>query len=118
MQYGLKVCDLAAALARLGGNYTLLREIAEFFRDDSPKLIERMKNALARSDGTDLHRAAHSLRGLVVNFYAEATDSAARDVEQIGQAGNFTQAGPAVERLEQEIGRLAKELNATLARPS
>lgn len=115
MQQNLKVCDLSAALVRLGGNQSLLREVAEFFHDDSPKLVEKMKHALATKDGGELHRAAHSLRGLVVNFNAEATESAARDVESMGQAGNLAHADEAVQRVEREVDRLAKELAESLA---
>jgi len=110
MPSDLKICDLPAALERLGGNQDLLREAVQFFHDDVPKLVERMKNAAAQENGAELSRAAHSLRGLVVNFSAEATESAAREVEQMGQSGNLSRATKAVRRVEKEIARLTKEL--------
>ena len=100
MPQNLKICDLTVALARLGGNPSLLKELVQFFREDSPKLIEGMKQAVEHSDAAALHRAAHSMRGLVVNFDAEATESAARALEQMALSGNRSAADAAVCRLE------------------
>jgi two-component system sensor histidine kinase/response regulator len=110
------VCDLSAALARLGGDVGLLREIAEFFRDDAPEFLARLKVAVAAGDCAEVQRAAHSLKGLAVNFDAHSAAQVALRLEEMAQRGEMASATGAARDLEREISRLMVALLPQLER--
>ena len=104
------VCNLDEALARLGGNAELLRDIIGFFREDAPELLEQMRTAIRGRNAEELARAAHSLKGLAANFSGKSTVEAALKVEQAGESANFAVAPDHVDRLADEAGRLCEAL--------
>ncbi len=111
-----QVCDLSAALLRLGGDTALLREIAGLFREDAPVFLDRLKAALAAGDAAGVRNAAHSLKGLASNFNGEAAVLAALRLEEMGERGQLTAAAEAVQGLEDEVARLMATLTPELAR--
>src|SRR5262245_2409606 len=62
--------DLAAALARLGGDRELLRDLAGLFLEDCPGWVEAIRESICRENAAGLKRAAHSLAGSVGYFNA------------------------------------------------
>ena len=66
----------------------------------------RSETAIARGDGQALQRAAHSLKGTVRSFGAQAAGEAALRLEVMGRGGDLTQAAPACAELEQEVAHL------------
>ena len=111
-----KLCDMTVALARMGGNEALLRQVIELVRADMPGFLNRLKAGVATGNATEVERAAHSIQGTVVTFGAEAALVAADRVERMGRAGDLSQAPQAVEDLIREIDRLDAELIAELER--
>jgi HPt (histidine-containing phosphotransfer) domain-containing protein len=102
--------DYQRSLARLGGDPQLFAEIAALFLEDSPKLLERARVALRRRELAGVELAAHSLKGLCVNFDAEAMARAAAVVEQHAQERDQERAEVCFEELEQELSRLQRAL--------
>ncbi|MDQ1833174.1 hybrid sensor histidine kinase/response regulator [Massilia scottii] len=64
------VLDWHGALLRLDGDRELLHELAALFISDGPQLFDALDKALAAGDTSAAQRAAHSLRGVLVNFGA------------------------------------------------
>jgi HPt (histidine-containing phosphotransfer) domain-containing protein len=83
------ILDMDGTLRRLGGNMELVSELTEFFYADSPRLVERLADGLAGSNGQEVRHAAHSLRGLVSNFGAASITSALSTIETSALDGNF-----------------------------
>jgi HPt (histidine-containing phosphotransfer) domain-containing protein len=105
-----RVCDLSGALSRMGGDRKLLRQIVEFFREDTPACLARLHAALDMGDPAGVEYMAHALHGLVANFGADAATLAAQRVQEIGHSGDLTLATEAVKTLEDEINRLESAL--------
>ena len=105
-----RVCDLLGALARMGGDWQLLRQMVEFFREDAPALLARLHAAADSGESAGVEYAAHALHGLVANFGADAAALAAQRVQEIGHAGDLTTVAEAVATLEYEIRRLETTL--------
>jgi HPt (histidine-containing phosphotransfer) domain-containing protein len=105
-----RVCDLAGALARMGDDHQLLRQIVEFFREDCPQYLARLHQAVDSGDPAAVEYAAHSLHGLVANFGADAAALAAQRLEEIGHSGNLSAIAEAVGALEEEVTRLQTTL--------
>lgn len=75
----------AVALERLGGDEELLREVARLFLEEYPGLLLEIREAVAARDADALQRAAHSLKGSVSNFGADAAYNAAFVLEMMGR---------------------------------
>jgi len=107
-----QVMDRAAALARVGGDLELLREIAVLFLDEYPRALDDIHRALAARDAKLLEHAAHGIKGSVANFSAPAAEDAAFQLEQMGRAQKLDQAPQTVAALEQALALLQVELAA------
>jgi HPt (histidine-containing phosphotransfer) domain-containing protein len=106
------VWDHAAALARVGGDDALLRETTELLLAELPRLLGTVHSAVGQADAGGVERAAHTLKGSVSIFEARSAVAAARRLEELGRAGDLTDAGAALQTLVREIGRLLPELTA------
>jgi two-component system sensor histidine kinase/response regulator len=104
------IFDEAEALRRLGEDRPLLRELVEVFLDECPRLLDTIRNAIAKKDAVRLRIAAHGLKGAIDNFVAPAAYEAALRLEMIGRDGNLAEAEQACSRLEKEIDRLVPAL--------
>lgn len=102
--------DRKAALARAGGDEELLKETAEIFVDESPRLLADVREAVARRDGGALERSAHRLRGSAGNFDAWGAFNAAKRLEALGRAADFAGVEEEYERLASEVRRLESAL--------
>ena len=110
------VFDQADALARVCGNFGLLRELAEMFLEDAPQWLAAIRDALRAGDAAGLRQAAHTLRGSVSSFSAPAAEEAAGRLEGLARAGDLTAAVDAYPVVEGALGRL-RDVLGELARP-
>ena len=102
--------DIEGALQRLGGDRALLVELAQFFLEDSPGLLDQVREAVRSGNARTVQRGAHSLKGLAGNFGAREAVDAASSVEESGQRGDLAAAAAALPHLERQIGWLQKAL--------
>lgn len=76
--------DRAEALERLGGDADLLGELCQIFLAESPKQLQKLREAIAEADPQAVMRAAHSLKGEIGYLGAAAAVQAARELEDMG----------------------------------
>ena len=107
-----QVLDRATALARVGGDLDLLKEIAALFLDEYPRALDDIHKSQNAGDGYTLERAAHGLKGSDANFGAAAAVDAAFQLEQLGKAGKLDQVPPALAALERALALLHAELSS------
>ncbi len=98
------------ALERVGGDEDLLRELAEMFFAECPKLMQQIREHIDAADGPELRRAAHTLKGSAGVFGAEEVAEAAHRLEEIGREAAFADAEEALALLEDEVTRLLPAL--------
>lgn len=104
--------DYDRSLARLGGDPELFAEIVVLFLEDAPQLLTRARDGLNQRNLRELERAAHSLKGLSVNFDALQLVSAASSMEQMAREQDLERAAACFPDLEREFGQLQTELQA------
>ncbi|MGO9096971.1 MAG: Hpt domain-containing protein [Bryobacteraceae bacterium] len=104
--------DREALLERVGGDVEFLQEIAGLFLEDCPKLLTAIQTAVSDGDARKLEHAAHTLKGSIANFGADAAREAAFRLEAMGRAGDLKPASEAYLTLEQEVQRFTLELCA------
>lgn len=102
--------NLRAALARIDDDEELFHTLVELFVEQGPKDLADACAALAAQDAAGVARAAHRLKGAVLQFCAPGVLEAARELEELGKAGDLTAATAAYARLEQAFRRLLEAL--------
>jgi PAS domain S-box-containing protein len=109
---GRRPLDAKALLEWFSGNRKLLRNIVKTFRDDCPRMMARIRSALAANDANLLAEAAHALKGSVGNFGPTAALDATREMEKIARQGKLDGAWELYATLEDEIALLLPALHA------
>lgn len=104
--------DFEVALARAGGDLELLRDIAALFLECCDQWIKDIHEAVARGDAQAVENGAHTLKGSVATFGAEAAVDAALHLEQLGRRRDLTVVAKAVHSLETALAALRPELEA------
>lgn len=95
--------EVAEVLDRLGGNEELLWELCQIFQDEYPKLMGKLRQALADEDSDSLIRAAHNLKGDLRYLGAAGPSEAARELEELGRNKDWTRVPENLARLEEEL---------------
>lgn len=108
--------NLEAARRRLGGDEALLRDLAGFFLDDAPLLLEETRSALARNDRMEASRCAHSIKGLAANFDAEEAVAIAQSLETAARTEEPDSTAALVGQLDEEIRNVCRALETTVLR--
>ena len=104
-------------LATLDGDQTLLQCVVDLFVRDFPHTLEGLRGGVAREDAPAVAQAAHTLKGMISNFYAGPALTAARRLETISRTGDLTDAGDALASLELELERLSAALQELAGLP-
>jgi HPt (histidine-containing phosphotransfer) domain-containing protein len=107
--------DRREALAHVGGDPGLLRELARLFLDTFPGQMVELQAALDRNDQEKFVRTAHTLKGAVAIFAARTAIDAAGRVERLGRAGELASARPACADLAEALDHLRPALAALAA---
>lgn len=102
--------DWESALKICGGDYQLLRDIAEAFLEEHPRRIDEIRRAIDTSDWELLHRAAHTIKGSMRYFGAAAVFDRAFGLEQVAASRSLEGAEEIFGLLKQELAKLLPHL--------
>lgn len=97
-------------LERLGGNTVLLDDVLVVFLEECSKMFEEVRGAVDAGDPRKVHRAAHSMKGALLNISAGPAAAEAKQLELLGSEERLAEGAPVLERLRQEIERLQQAL--------
>ncbi len=103
--------DEKALLTRFSGNRKLLRNIVKTFREDCPRMMNRIRNALTAHDAVALADAAHALKGSIGNFGDSAALETSREMERAARQGKLDGAWELYATLEDQIALLLPALH-------
>jgi len=99
--------DRDSALERLGGDEELFAEVAGVFRDDSPKMLDDLKQAIAANDAVAVRRTAHGLKGAAGYVGGTKVAETAVEIERLGAANELAETSRLFADLEREVIRLS-----------
>ena len=102
--------DEGRLLETVGCDRELLAEIVELFLEDAPAAVERLGAALESGQSQRVWRAAHALKGSVVNFSADRAARLAQEIEGAAERNDLETAREQAKALVEEIGRLSVAL--------
>jgi two-component system, sensor histidine kinase and response regulator len=104
--------DKASALAQVGGDEQLLKELLAAFLSEYPPLVAQIRDAIAQRDARRLERAAHTLKGAAAAVTASAVADAGQRLEIMGRTGELAGAESVCIELEDALRRLSPTLLA------
>lgn len=105
------------ALARVGGDEQLLRELAGLFLEEYPQLLQAIRSALDRADLTSACNGAHQLKGLLAQFGADSLRQIAWQLETAARSGDAAGAAGAARVLAEGMDELRPELLVLAKQP-
>jgi two-component system sensor histidine kinase/response regulator len=97
-------------LARLDGDLELAQQLAAIFIDECPRMLDRLRTAVADGSADEVRRAAHALKGSLSNFIDGGPTATAFELETMGREARLEETSLALERLEREIVALTVRL--------
>jgi HPt (histidine-containing phosphotransfer) domain-containing protein len=98
--------DYEGTLKRFGQDERLFNEMVGFFFDDAPKWLDSIRAGMAKNDLQQIHRGAHTIKGMVSNFGAARVMAAAAQIEQHVAMRNLAAAQRALPLLEEALDEL------------
>jgi HPt (histidine-containing phosphotransfer) domain-containing protein len=102
--------DLPELLSRVDNDRELLRDLLTIFKEDFPRHLQALQEAVARQDMKQVMVVSHTLKGMLSNLaVTEATASAAQ-LEQLANGGGEGSLKEALAAFEQEIEGLLPEM--------
>ena len=106
--------NISELLSRVDNDQELLRELVQLFKEECPRLLQSLQDAVSRQEMKAVETTSHSFKGMLANLSATRAASAASHLEEIGRAGKHSQLGEALKAVEFEVGVLLPELDACL----
>ena len=107
--------DPVSLWERLGEDMELLTELVEILEQEGPAMLGQINSAIEGNDAEALSKAAHRLKGSVLQFSATTASAKAAELETMGRKNSFTGAHELFQQLQFEVGWLIKTLQAMLA---
>ena len=109
------VFNLAEALTRVDEDEDLFHALAELFVEQAPLDMAATQTALDAGDAVALARAAHRMKGAILQFSAPTLFEAISQLEALGKAGSLDDAKPVCARVVQELQKLTAALSEYVA---
>ena len=99
----MEAFDYNKVLAVTGGDKELAVEIIGIFREQIPKLLGDIQNAVETGDTVKLQQAAHTLKGASGNVGALMIYEVALFLETVGENNEMFQAADLLEKLKTAV---------------
>ena len=106
----LEIFDIEDALQRLDGDEILLRTVVRSFLKHLPAMQEQLRDAVAGRNSDTIHRAAHSVKGALLNLSAARAVEVARLLEHCGKTKQIDATAELYETLQLELALLIPTL--------
>ncbi|MBI5052735.1 MAG: GAF domain-containing protein [Chloroflexi bacterium] len=87
----------------------LVERLFGMLQADAPKLIDAMREAVARADAAELRQAAHSLKGSSASLGAKHLSALSAAVEKAAKAGSLAETGQ-IDHIENEFHRVLRAI--------
>ena len=102
--------DRAGLMRSFENDHSLLKELVEIFINDYPQMLNTLRKSLETTDAKTFSRTAHSLKGMLRNFQAEAAADTAFDLEKRGKQEQLDGVDQIIEILAEQLDQVARKL--------
>jgi HPt (histidine-containing phosphotransfer) domain-containing protein len=107
--------DSAELLARVDNDRELLRDLLMIFKEEFPRHLLAVREAVEARDGKRVATAAHTLKGMLSNLAANEAAATAARLEQMGLRGESSTFPEAFAALESDAKKLLPQLESCMA---
>jgi len=101
-------------LSAVGGNMKLLARVREAFVEQTPRLMQGIRDAIAARDAKSIYEKAHTMKGAVSNFGVAGAVQAASEIERAGRESAIDRAAELLPLLEAKVRDLEERLEEAL----
>jgi CheY-like chemotaxis protein len=91
-------------------DHNLFKELVEIFVNDYPQMLTSLRKSLKATDAKTFTRTAHSLKGMLRNFEAEAAADTAFDLEKKGKQGELDGTDQIIDSLAGQLDEVTQNL--------
>ena len=109
-----KTFDQETLWSHVHGDLSLLRELIEILEQHFPAQLSKIETSLESAQYLDLERAAHKLKGSLLQFSATKATRLAAALEDLAKANSPEGAAELVSHLRSEVSLLLDDLNVML----
>jgi HPt (histidine-containing phosphotransfer) domain-containing protein len=96
----------------IDGDMELLRELIQVFGLEYPGMIAKVERSVQQGSPSELEKAAHKIKGSLLQFHGRAAAAIALELEWKGRNGSMTGAEQFLQMLKEETELLMKTLHA------
>ncbi len=97
--------DLRDVLERVDGDRALVRELAQLYLDESPRMLAEIRRCVEAGDAHGLESAAHNLKGACASLGAKPMARVAFSLETMGRSAQLSDVVARFADLEREAVR-------------
>jgi len=109
------ILDHQELLARVENDREPLRDLLTIFKEDFPRQLLALREAVRARDGGRVATAAHTLRGMLSNLAATQAAATAARLEQMGRKEEVSRFQEALTAFENDAKKLLPQLDACMA---
>lgn len=106
--------NIVELVARVNNDQELLRELLQLFKEECPRLLRSLEDAVFKEEMKSVETAGHTLKGMLASLSATRAASAASRLEGVGRTGKHSQLQEALAALQSEVAALLPEVDAYL----
>jgi two-component system, sensor histidine kinase and response regulator len=107
--------DPEELLARVDNDRELLHELLSIFKEEFPRHMQLLREAVESGDGKLVAVAAHPLKGMLLNLAANHAAGIASSLEQMGKNGETAKFREMFAAFESDAAKLVPQLEACVA---
>jgi HPt (histidine-containing phosphotransfer) domain-containing protein len=104
--------NLGELLTRVENDHELLCELIGIFKEDFPRLLQLLRQSVARQDMKNVEASSHALKGMLSGLSVTQAATTASRLEQMGREGKTSELTDVLTLLENEVADLLPELDA------
>lgn len=106
--------NFADLLDRVENDQELLRDLLAIFKQDSPRHLHCLKEAVLHLEMKQIQASSHTLKGMLSNLSMDRAADAAANLERMGSHGERAGLKDALTLLEQEVADLMPMVDSYL----
>ena len=108
--------DISAALEYTDGDEDMLASVLAAYLEETPQLIEGLRQSLATGNAKEIQRFAHTMKGTTRLFPDSPIRSNAAAIEEMAPTAQFADVGDRLMAIEAGWAELSGQIDAYLAR--
>jgi HPt (histidine-containing phosphotransfer) domain-containing protein len=102
-------------LSRVDNDRELLLDLFAIFKDDFPRHLQALQDAVSRDDMKQIATVSHTLKGMLLNLAVTRAAKGAAQLEELAHSGENISVRNALAAFEMEVQGLLPEMEAYTA---